>query len=196
MAATPEKLNKIEELWVNCQRCDLSKSRDRVVFWRGDPDASVMVIGEAPGKHEDETGKPFVGRAGRLLDALCAEAGLADRERIIINAIGCRPPDNRRPTPGEWNRCSHRAYSLVSAIKPRSILLLGAFALQSFLGENKIGEWSGLAISVKIPYDKDVVSIPAVATYHPSYLLRCNSDEIRDRMLRDIRVAVEISKKD
>lgn len=118
----------------NCTSCELSKTRQQAVPGEGPADAAIMFIGEAPGKREDETGAPFVGAAGRLLNRLLAQAGI-DRDEVFITSIlKCRPPGNRNPRPEEIAACSEHLQAQITAINPRVICPLGNFALKALVG--------------------------------------------------------------
>ena len=116
-------------------QCPLAATRTRVVFGSGNADADLMLVGEAPGFHEDRQGKPFVGQAGKLLDKLLGEIGL-DREDIFIaNVLKCRPPDNRDPKPEEIAECEPHLFRQVELIEPRIICTLGNFATKLLTGK-------------------------------------------------------------
>jgi uracil-DNA glycosylase len=148
-----------------CTRCGLAKSRTTVVFGEGDPAADLLVVGEAPGAEEDRTGRPFVGRAGKLLDVLLASVGFP-RERVYIcNVLKCRPPGNRNPAPAEVDACSSFLHRQVELIEPRAILACGTFSAQTLLAtETPIGQLRGGVYEYR--------SVPLVPTYHPAALLR------------------------
>jgi len=112
----------------DCTRCALHESRTTVVFGAGDADADLMFVGEAPGRNEDEAGLPFVGRAGKLLDTLLGEIGLARSDVFIANVLKCRPPGNRDPQPAEIAECSSYLMRQVELIEPRVICTLGNFS--------------------------------------------------------------------
>lgn len=193
MASPTEKLRRIEALWGRCRACALSRGRQRVVFTRGNPEAPLAIIGEAPGAEEDRQGEPFVGRAGELLDSLCERAGIEPWDCLIYNALGCRPPANRRPGFREIETCRPRLASLIMATRPRAILLLGATALISVTPYSRITQWRGKSIKASIPWRDSIIEIDAVGTFHPAYLLRDNSEELERIMIDDIRKARELS---
>ena len=120
-----------------CRLCPLSESRTQVVFGAGNADADLMFVGEAPGFHEDQQGIPFVGRAGKLLDELLAEQGLARDEVFITNVLKSRPPDNRDPQPGEIEACRPYLQRQVELIEPRVICTLGNFATKLLSGSSR-----------------------------------------------------------
>jgi DNA polymerase len=150
---------------MSCQKCRLAERRKSVVFGEGNIHADVMFIGEGPGAREDETGRPFVGPAGRLLDQMLAEAGLSRRDVYIANTVKCRPPGNRDPQPDERETCMGYLRAQVAFIKPRVIVCLGRIAAGVILGrEVRIMREHGDANQVK-----DFLIIP---TFHPAALLR------------------------
>jgi DNA polymerase len=117
----------------DCRRCPLWETRTNIVFGCGSPTARVMFIGEAPGKNEDLTGTPFVGAAGKRLDALLGRAGLERDEIYIANVVKCRPPSNRNPKPGEIEACSPFLRDQIRAIRPHVLVCLGNFATRFVL---------------------------------------------------------------
>ena len=122
----------------NCQRCKLAKlGRSQVVFGTGDPHASIMFVGEAPGFNEDQKGEPFVGAAGKLLDKLLESAGLSRSQVYIANVIKCRPPNNRDPEPDEVETCKPFLLQQIEMINPKLVCTLGNWATQTIL-EKKV----------------------------------------------------------
>jgi uracil-DNA glycosylase family 4 len=118
----------------DCQKCPLAATRTQVVFGSGNADADLMFVGEAPGFHEDRQGKPFVGRAGGLLDELLEEIGLARTECFIANVLKCRPPGNRDPQPVEIDACKGHLFQQIDLIQPRVVCSLGNFATKLLSG--------------------------------------------------------------
>lgn len=116
-----------------CRRCPLHEGRTTIVFGSGDPEARVLIVGEAPGKNEDATGEPFVGAAGKGLDVLLARAGLTRDEVFITNVVKCRPPGNRDPQAEEISACSPFLREQTRAIDPEFIVTLGNFATRFIL---------------------------------------------------------------
>lgn len=162
----------------SCQGCTLAKSRNNVVFADGNPStARIVLIGEAPGEMEDECGRPFVGRAGQLLDEFLAEAGISrDEDVYMINTVKCRPPENRVPTDEEKSACRNFLIAQIDIIKPDAIILCGATALKSFVELDKkqtISKVRGKWMTVTV----DGVEYKAMTIFHPSYLLRNHSME-------------------
>lgn len=158
-------LDAVREVALGCPRCALAKTRKHVVFGEGRQDADVMVVGEAPGQDEDRTGRPFVGRAGKLLDLLLLSSGFQREDVYICNVLKCRPPQNRNPQPDEVDACSPYLLRQVELVKPRVILAFGTFAAQTLLGTDvTIGKLRGKAHRYQ--------GIPLVPTYHPAACLR------------------------
>lgn len=132
-------LQDLAESLHNCQRCPLAKlGRRQVVFGAGNPHASVMFVGEAPGFHEDQKGEPFVGAAGQLLNDLLESAGLSRADIYIANVIKCRPPNNRDPEPQEVETCKPFLLQQIAMIRPKLVCSLGNWATQTLL-ERKVG---------------------------------------------------------
>ena len=149
----------------NCQRCKLAKmGRTKVVFGVGNPHASVMFVGEAPGFNEDQQGEPFVGAAGKLLNELLQSASLSRGDIYIANVIKCRPPNNRDPEPDEVETCKPFLMQQISMIRPKLVCTLGNWATQTLL-ERKVGitKVKGQAF-----YMKDFVIFPLL---HPAAAL-------------------------
>ena len=170
-----KELEKIKEKCLSCQKCSLCKTRTNIVFDDGLANPKLMLIGEAPGFYEDQQGKPFVGKAGQLLDRIFASVGLTRKEHVYIcNTLKCRPPENRNPLPEEKEACWEYLKAQIDIIKPKIILLCGNVAVQSILpnagGITKIrGKWfqgSELVHGAKL-----------MPIFHPSYLLRNDSRE-------------------
>ena len=149
-----------------CTRCTLSKTRTQVVFSDGNPNARLMVVGEAPGAREDQTGQAFVGPAGKFLDLLLASVGLArETSAYICNVLKCRPPGNRNPLPAEIEACTPFLRRQIEVISPEALLAVGAFSAQFLTGrEAPIGTLRGEVYSYH--------GVPLVVTYHPAALLR------------------------
>jgi len=166
-------LEELSKLASTCTRCGLSQGRTNAVFGDGNPAAGIVLIGEGPGQNEDETGLPFVGKAGQLLTKILASVGIDRKNDIYIcNTVKCRPPQNRAPEPEEMAACRPYLDGQMAAIQPKLILLAGASAvkavLQSKVGITKIrGQW------LPSPYG-DALAMPI---FHPSYLLRYASKE-------------------
>lgn len=131
-------LNELQSHLHDCQRCRLSSGRTQVVFGTGNPHASIMFVGEAPGFHEDQQGIPFIGAAGKLLTKLLESVGLSRDDIYIANVIKCRPPNNRNPQPDEIDTCKPFLLQQIQTIKPKLVCSLGNFSTQTLLGQ-KIG---------------------------------------------------------
>ena len=149
-----------------CTRCqELATTRQKTVFGIGNPNARVMFIGEAPGADEDESGEPFVGRAGQLLTKIIIACGWTREELYICNILRCRPPGNRAPAPTEAHNCREYLNGQIAIIQPEYIVCWGTTAAQNLLGsEETIGKLRGKFVT----HGKAKV----LCTYHPSYLLR------------------------
>ena len=190
-------MNKLESLKVlqeevqNCTKCDLAKTRKNTVFSRGNPESRLCFMGEAPGENEDLTGRPFVGRAGLLLDAMIMAMGLTPNDIYICNIIKCRPPGNRRPLPEEVAACYPFREKQLQLVRPQVIVALGATAAEGLLGpgpniSKRRGKWhsaNGVAI---------------MPTFHPSYLLR--NPAAKETVKEDLKLVLdflkEVEKKD
>ncbi|MDR2965745.1 MAG: uracil-DNA glycosylase [Treponema sp.] len=157
----------------SCTGCGLHTKRINAAPGEGCPTPLVMVIGEGPGQEEDEQGRPFVGKAGQLLDKMLASIGLSRNENTFIaNVIKCRPPNNRDPLPEETSACANFLKRQILLLKPKYILAAGRVAAQTLLKTNEaIGKLRGKFYDYKI----DSFTIPLLATYHPSALLRDES---------------------
>lgn len=153
-----------------CTRCALHESRTQTVFGVGNPNASWMIIGEAPGAEEDRRGEPFVGRAGKLLDQMLHAVGQGRDSVFIANILKCRPPNNRDPKPAEAAACRDYLERQIELIDPDIILAVGRIAAQTLLGtDSPVGRLRGKRHSLG--------SVPLVVTYHPAYLLRSPSQK-------------------
>lgn len=132
MPTAPQRREALKRIYLeearDCQRCALAQTRTQVVFGAGDADADLMFVGEGPGRTEDETGLPFVGQAGKLLDRLLAEIGMERGDVFIANVVKCRPPDNRDPLPAEIDACQDYLRRQVELIEPLVVCCLGNFA--------------------------------------------------------------------
>lgn len=149
----------------DCQKCGLCKGRKTVVIGEGNPQASLMLIGEGPGLQEDLQGRPFVGPAGQLLDKMLAAIELEREDVYIANVVKCRPPGNRNPEPDEVEACLPHLRAQVALVRPSVILLLGAVALRATISPSaSITRMRGSWI------ERGNVSM--MPTYHPAALLR------------------------
>ncbi len=156
----------------NCTACDLHQSRTKTVFGVGDKQATLLVVGEAPGEDEDLTGEPFVGPAGQLLNKMLFAIGFSRDEVFIANTVKCFPPDDRKPKKSEIESCSSFLLQQINLIKPAVILCVGAASAKSLLHSNEtIGNLRG---QVRVHAG---TNIPLIATYHPAYLIRKPSEK-------------------
>lgn len=160
------RLRVLADRAAGCTLCRLHAGRSTVVFGEGSASADLVVVGEAPGQEEDRTGRPFVGRAGKLLDLLLMTAGFPRAMVYICNVLKCRPPENRNPLPDEVSPCTTTfLHGQLEAIAPRVLLAVGRFAAQALLGsEESIGRLRGRVHTYR--------GTPLIVTYHPAYLLR------------------------
>lgn len=159
-----------------CESCVLHKERTNVVIGEGDINANLMIIGEAPGKEEDEQGKPFVGKAGQQLDKILDYVKIPRESVYITNSVLCRPPDNRTPLyTEEILTCNKRLLTQIFIIRPKVIACLGKCAVQALFGdfEGPLKGFLGRDLNFELCGEK----IPVVASYHPSYILRKSQDK-------------------
>jgi len=170
-----DELEEVYKKCLNCHKCGLGETRTNIVFSDGVPNPKLMLIGEAPGFYEDKQGKPFVGKAGQLLDKIFECVGLTrKRDVYICNTVKCRPPENRNPEPAEKAACEEYLKAQIDIIQPKIILLCGNVAVQSILGNiggiTKIrGKW--------FEGNEYVHGAKLMPIFHPSYLLRNDSRE-------------------
>ncbi|OQX75087.1 MAG: uracil-DNA glycosylase [Campylobacteraceae bacterium 4484_4] len=163
----PDDLQKLEKEVQNCHLCGLSKTRTHVVFGEGNPRAEIMFVGEGPGQMEDETGRPFVGRAGQLLTKIIETTLELKREEVYIaNIVKCRPPKNRVPTPEEANTCLPYLHKQIELVDPRIIIALGATSYRYLTGD-----LNGAISKIRGEFI-EFGGRKLLATFHPSYLLR------------------------
>ena len=144
-----EELKQISQEVAGCTRCELHFSRKNAVPGEGPADAGIMFIGEGPGFHENEQGRPFVGAAGKFLDELLADIDMKRSEVFITNVVKCRPPQNRDPLPDELSACSDYLDRQIQSINPKVIVTLGRYSMARFLPNAKISEVHGQAMQVK-----------------------------------------------
>jgi DNA polymerase len=164
-AAAWESLDDIAIAVRGCQLCPLCRTRTHAVPGEGNPDAGLFLIGEGPGESEDRSGRPFVGRAGELLDKMLAAIEIPRADAFIANVVKCRPPKNRVPLPDEREACLPYLRRQIELVQPRVLLALGGTAAETLLGVKmslgqlrlKVHQWNG---------------IPLIVTYHPAALLR------------------------
>lgn len=183
-----QSLDEVAEQASTCVRCRLSETRTQVVFGMGNHKADLMVIGEAPGRNEDEQGKPFVGPSGFLLDRLIQEElGMDRSEFYIANAVKCRPPNNRDPKPDEVDLCRSWLHEQVRLVDPKVILTVGNFASRTILGttlgvtklREQIHEFDGRQL---------------IVTFHPAAALRSRNTVLKQMRLDLVEVRKLIRK--
>ena len=169
---------ELREAVVGCTACKLCKGRRQTVFGVGNPSAHWMIVGEAPGEQEDIQGEPFVGKSGQLLDNMLRAIHLTrgeappERQVYIANSVKCRPPGNRNPEPDELAQCEPFLIRQVELVRPRIILAMGRFAVQSLLRSGEpIGKLRGRVHRYQ--------GVPLIVTYHPAYLLRSPEDKAK-----------------
>jgi DNA polymerase len=165
---------ELEQKVKACTLCELHKTRKNVVFGVGNKNADLLLIGEAPGATEDVQGKPFVGRAGQLLDAMLAAIGLHRDDVFIANILKCRPPNNRDPLPNEVKLCTPYLQQQIALIKPKVILAVGRIAAHFLLNTDQ----SMARLRGKL-YKYGDQQIPLIVTYHPAYLLRSPQEKAK-----------------
>ena len=170
-ALKAESLQELRAAIGDCRRCKLCSGRTHLVFGVGNPNADLMFVGEGPGRDEDLQGEPFVGRAGQLLtDIITKGMGMKREDVYIANVVKCRPPDNRNPEPDEVAACEPFLKKQIELVRPRIIIGLGKFAVQTLL-QSKIpitkvrGNWHSYH------------GIKLMPTFHPAYLLRNPADK-------------------
>jgi uracil-DNA glycosylase len=179
--AAPSVVLRGPDVWADlaaqvsaCTRCALHKTRTQTVFGVGRRDASLFVIGEAPGADEDRQGEPFVGRAGQLLNAMLRSIGLPRSEVYIANILKCRPPNNRDPEPSESSTCTPYLSQQIELVQPKVLLAVGRISAQWLLQTDApIGRLRGRVVAF------GPRNTPLVVTYHPAYLLRSPLDKAK-----------------
>jgi len=160
------KLKELENTCFECKRCRLYKTAKNLVFYDGNPNSSIVFVGEAPGADEDEQGKPFVGRAGRLLTATIENLGYTRNDVYICNILKHRPPENRNPLPDEIEACSPYLIEQLYIIKPKIIVALGNFSSKFILSSDEgITKLRGIMKTSPLGYN-------VMPTFHPAAVLR------------------------
>ena len=166
---------QVRQVLGDCERCGLCRERGQLVFGAGDSRSRLMVVGEAPGFHEDREGVPFVGRAGQMLERMLSNVlGLGREQVFITNVVKCRPPENRNPTPDEIGRCLPFLRAQMRVVAPEVVLVLGSVATRALFGPEAgvtrvRGPWREVSWAGG--------SAQAMATFHPAYLLRRPEDK-------------------
>jgi DNA polymerase len=189
MAATAEaakELGKIADEARRCCKCDLGSLRTNAVPGEGNPKARIVLVGEGPGADEDAQGRPFVGRAGQLLDSIIEACGLKRNDIFICNVLKCRPPDNRDPRPEEIISCLPYLQRQIEIIEPEIIIAMGAHAARTLLNTNKsIGQLRGQFHEYYAGLSRPPIKV--MPTYHTAYLLRNYSQDNRRRVWEDMK---------
>ncbi len=184
--AAAADLGALEAAIQGCLKCPLGASRIRFVFGEGDAKARLMFVGEGPGRDEDLQGRPFVGKAGELLDKMIGAIGLERRQVYIANVVKCRPPDNRTPAPEEAKACLGYLRRQIELIRPTVIVTLGATPLRELVGVSEgvtkvRGQWKQLTVADR--------TIPVMPTFHPAYVLRQYTQDVRKAVWEDLKAA-------
>lgn len=178
-------LKEVAEKTAICTRCPLHHSRKKAVPGAGNPNSSIMFIGEGPGFHENEQGLPFVGAAGKFLDELLADADLSREEVFITNVVKCRPPSNRDPQVEELEACRPYLERQIAAINPDVIVTLGRFSMGSFINNGKISSIHGKAF-----WSNNRMIVPM---YHPAAAL--HQPSLREVIKQDFLKLPELYRK-
>lgn len=174
-----EKLREIYLEVKKCMKCEkLCKTRLNVVFGRGDENPDIVFVGEAPGADEDRLGFPFVGRAGKLLDRWIDELKINKYNFYIMNALKCRPPENRDPLPDEKTNCRNFFVKQLETLNPKIICALGRHGFGNLI-EFDLKTPFGKARNTVHYYNNNGKEVPVIATYHPAYVLRNQKEEIK-----------------
>lgn len=188
-------LEQVRKPVMGCRRCDLYRLRNNPVFGEGAKTAAIMFIGEAPGFHEDKQGRPFVGKAGKILDELLASIDLKREDVYVTNIIKCRPPNNRNPEPHEIESCSEYLDAQIEVISPKILVPLGNFAFHYLckkygLNAEKISSVHGKMLKKTTLFGTIFIVPmyhPAVATYNPTK---------KAVLLEDMSVLLQILKRE
>ncbi|NLI94097.1 MAG: uracil-DNA glycosylase [Peptococcaceae bacterium] len=166
-----------------CRRCELGETRRSVVFGEGPPQAKLMLVGEAPGEKEDESGKPFAGQAGRILDKILEENGISREDIYITSVIKCRPPKNRMPKKAEVTACLPFLEKQIESIKPKIIVCLGSLAAKTIIDPKlKITEMRGKWVEKN--------GMKMMPTYHPASVF--HDQEKMEAIREDFRKVKEV----
>jgi len=164
-----QKLEKLKKKILEIKNCDLKKNATNIVFGDGNINANIMIVGEGPGAQEDIIGKPFIGRAGKLLDKMLESINLDRKKVYISNIVNYRPPENRRPTDLEISRYLPYIQKHIEIINPKILFLLGSTALNALIGDEKVisvarGKWIQKEIGTIKPW--------IIVSFHPAFLMR------------------------
>lgn len=171
-------LRKIEREIKNCKKCRLRRTRKNAVPGEGPANASIMLIGQAPGAEEDKAGRPFVGRAGRFLNEVLQSIGIKRKDVFITSPIRCFPPGNRKPKREELEACRPYLDKYISIIKPKIIVLMGEVAFNSFFPDKRLKSYRGKGLKKK--------GIRFLVTYHPAAGMRF--PKIKKSILEDFKM--------
>jgi len=182
------RLEDIRRKMRHCTRCKLSQHRTNIVFGEGNPCAKVLFVGEGPGYEEDQTGRPFVGNAGKKLTEIIERGMQMSRDEVYIcNIVKCRPPNNRDPQEDEIRACIPFLEEQIDTIKPEVIITLGLQAAQAIVGiRQPISQARGKWYKYR--------GIPVMPTYHPSFVLRSYTTAVRRQVWDDVREALRAAK--
>ena len=176
----------------DCTRCPLHLNRTKIVFGEGDPDADIMFVGEAPGAREDQTGRPFIGAAGKCLESWLGAVGLKRSGVYITNTVLCRPLGNRDPYPQEKDTCAPYLHTQIFLVRPKVLVALGRHAANTLTGQ-KLSMAELRKERHSYENAQTGLSIPVVALYHPSYVLRRGRGEAEEMALSDLRDAIALA---
>ena len=181
--------NALKKEYSKCQLCpDLCNSRIQVVFGSGNPNADILLIGEAPGSNEAKKGIPFCGMSGKILDELLASCGMIREEIFITNTILCRPPNNRNPKKEEVASCRTRLDKLITVMQPKVIVTIGNFATDRIIGKTGIKSIHGQIFD----YNNGIKVVPVI---HPaSFLYSGRNPELMQQMKDDFQTIANIAK--
>ena len=163
-------LNEVTRQIMSCSKCELHKTKKNYVPGEGGMNPDIMFIGEGPGETEDNFGKPFIGKAGQLLDKLITRMGYTRESVFITNIVKCRPPGNREPLKNEVDACLPYLICQVEVVKPRVIVCLGRLAMNNLLG-------ASYSITQQRGQRLEFMGIPVIPTFHPSYVLHQKTRE-------------------
>lgn len=185
----PAAIIPIDRKQLSCGKCKLAHSRTNVVLAEGNTvEPLVMFVGEGPGAQEDATGRPFVGRAGQLLEKMIVAMGLTREAIYLANVVACRPPQNRQPEPEEIMACMPFLMGRVRAVRPKAIVALGGTAAKTLIRTRKgvadlRGKWHTVG--------QEPDGIPVRVTYHPAFLLRPQGAQCKGAAWRDLQEVME-----
>lgn len=177
-----QRLDNLKKQAAQDPNLSLKNTACNLVFGEGNPDAKIYFLGEAPGKFEDLTGRPFVGQAGKVLDKLLASINLKREGVFITSILWYRPPENRDPKPDEITSFEHYLNQQIAIIKPKVIVTLGRFSLNKFLPDEKISTVHGKTVHIRWKNQK----ITIIPMYHPAAALRRR--EIMQRLMKDFKI--------